>query len=67
MKKRFAEAQIIGFLREAEAGVPVKGLRHVDQRGLEYISLRDDDQSDFLPVKCRRRGQDCRAIAMDSA
>ena len=24
MKKRFAEAQIIGFLREAEAGLPVK-------------------------------------------
>ena len=24
MKKRFSEAQIIGFLREAEAGVPVK-------------------------------------------
>ena len=23
MKKRFSEAQIIGFLREAEAGVPV--------------------------------------------
>ena len=26
MKKRFTEAQIIGFLREAEAGVPVKEL-----------------------------------------
>ena len=26
MKKRFTEAQIIGFLREAEAGVPVKDL-----------------------------------------
>ena len=24
MKKRFSEAQIIGFLREAEAGLPVK-------------------------------------------
>ena len=24
MKKRFSEAQIIGFLREAEAGMPVK-------------------------------------------
>ena len=24
VKKRFSEAQIIGFLREAEAGVPVK-------------------------------------------
>ena len=24
MKKRFSEAQIIGFLRKAEAGVPVK-------------------------------------------
>ncbi|CAM5259289.1 IS3 family transposase ISStma13 [Rhodanobacter lindaniclasticus] len=26
MKKRFTEAQIIGFLREAEAGMPVKEL-----------------------------------------
>ena len=25
MKKRFTEAQIIGFLRETEAGLPVKG------------------------------------------
>ena len=27
MKKRFTEAQIIGFLRETEAGLPVKDLR----------------------------------------
>jgi putative transposase len=26
MKKRFTEAQIVGFLREADAGVPVKEL-----------------------------------------
>ena len=26
MKKRFSEEQIIGFLREAEAGLPVKDL-----------------------------------------
>ena len=26
MKKRFTEAQIVGFLREAEAGLPVKDL-----------------------------------------
>ncbi len=26
MKKRFSEEQIIGFLREAEAGMPVKEL-----------------------------------------
>ena len=26
MKKRFSEAQIIGFLREAKAGLPVKQL-----------------------------------------
>ena len=26
MKKRFTEAQIIGFLREAEVGLPVKDL-----------------------------------------
>ena len=27
MKKRFTEAQIVGFLREADAGIPVKELR----------------------------------------
>ena len=27
MKKRFTEAQIVGFLREADAGIPVKDLR----------------------------------------
>jgi putative transposase len=26
MKRRFTEAQIVGFLREADAGVPVKDL-----------------------------------------
>ena len=26
MKKRFSESQIIGFLREAETGVPIKDL-----------------------------------------
>jgi len=26
MKKRFTEAQIVGFLREADAGQPVKDL-----------------------------------------
>lgn len=26
MKKRFTEAQLVGFLREADAGVPVKDL-----------------------------------------
>lgn len=26
MKKRFSEEQIIGFLREAEAGMPIKAL-----------------------------------------
>ena len=29
MKKRFTEAQIIGFLREAEAGLPKIGRAHV--------------------------------------
>jgi len=28
MKKRFSEEQIIGFLREAESGLPVKDLCH---------------------------------------
>ena len=39
MKKRFSEEQIIGFLREAEAGVPVKELcrRHGFSEASYYL------------------------------
>ena len=39
MKKRFSEAQIIGFLREAEAGLPVKQLcrRHGFSEASYYL------------------------------
>lgn len=39
MKKRFAEEQIIGFLREAEAGLPVKELcrRHGFSEASYYL------------------------------
>ena len=39
MKKRFTEAQIIGFLREAEAGLPVKDLcrRHGFSEASDYL------------------------------
>lgn len=39
MKKRFSEEQIIGFLREAEAGVPVKDLccRHDFSEASYYL------------------------------
>ena len=39
MKKRFTEEQIIGFLREAEAGVPVKELcrKHVFSEASYYL------------------------------
>ena len=39
MKKRFSEAQFIGFLREAEAGVPVKDLcrRHGFSEASYYL------------------------------
>ena len=39
MKKRFSEEQIIGFLREADAGVPVKELcrRHGFSEGSYYL------------------------------
>ena len=39
MKKRFSEAQIIGFLREAETGLPVKQVcrRHGFSEGSYYL------------------------------
>ena len=39
MKKRFSEEQIIGFLREAEAGLPVKDLcrRHGFSEASYYL------------------------------
>ena len=39
VKQRFTEAQIIGFLREAEAGLPVKDLcrRHVFSEASYYL------------------------------
>ena len=39
MKKRFTEAQIVGFLREADAGVPIKDLcrRHGFSQGSYYL------------------------------
>jgi putative transposase len=39
VKKRFSEAQIIGFLREAEAGLPVKELcrRHGFSEASYYL------------------------------
>ena len=43
MKKRFTEAQIIGFLREAEAGLPVKDLcrRHGFSEASYYLPLAE--------------------------
>ena len=39
MKKRFSEEQIIGFLREAEAGMPVKELcrKHAFSEASYYL------------------------------
>jgi putative transposase len=39
MKKRFSEEQIIGFLREADAGLPVKDLcrQHGFSEGSYYL------------------------------
>ena len=39
MKKRFTEAQIVGFLREADAGLPVKDLcrKHGFSEASDYL------------------------------
>ena len=45
MKKRFTEEQIIGFLREADAGVKVKDLcrRHGFSEAIAAPASRGDD------------------------
>lgn len=41
MKKRFSEEQIIGFLREVEAGMPIKDLcKHGFSEASYYRSLK---------------------------
>jgi len=39
MKKRFTEAQIVGFLREADAGIQVKDLCRKHPRGAPSPTL----------------------------
>lgn len=41
MKKRFTEAQIVGFLREADAGIPLKDLCHVAERRRAHADHRN--------------------------
>jgi len=41
MKKRFTEEQIIGFLREAETGLPIKDLRLIADYKGDQISTDD--------------------------
>ena len=52
MKRRFTETQIIGFLREAEAGVPVKQLcRKHGYSEASYYLWRSKDGG-IRPVRC---------------
>ncbi|WP_313140867.1 hypothetical protein [Stenotrophomonas sp.] len=45
MKKRFSEEQIIGFLRDAEAGMPIRDLCGPPQRaGSKRRVLSDQDR-----------------------
>ena len=52
MKKRFSEAQIIGFLREAEAGLPVKQLcrRHGFSEASDYLWRGKGKEPFWLPA-----------------
>ena len=53
MKKRFTEAQIVGFLREADAGVPVKDLcrKHGFSEGSYYLWRSKYDGMDVSDAK----------------
>ena len=55
MKKRFSEEQIIGFLREAEAGVAVKELEAENTRLKKLLAeqlFENDVIKDALRKKC---------------
>ena len=41
MKKRFTEAQIVGFLREADAGLPVKDLSQARLLGGQLLPVAE--------------------------
>ena len=62
MKQRFSEAQIIGFLREAEAGLPVKELcrRHGFSEASYYLwrsKFGGMNVSDAKPAEGARCGE----------
>ena len=54
MKKRFSEEKIIGFLKEAEAGIPVKELcrRHGFSDASFYIWRSKFGCMDISDAKC---------------
>ena len=58
MKKRFTEEQIIGFLREAEAGLPVAELcrRHGFSEASYYLQRSKFDHMNVSDAKfCLKR------------
>ena len=73
MKKRFSEAQIIGFLREADAGVAVKELcrRHGFSDASYYLWRRkfgDLEVSDAKRLKAlEQENQRLKRIVADQA
>ena len=53
MKKRYSDEQIVGFLREAEAGLPIKELcrRHGFSEGSYYLWRNKFGGMDVADVK----------------
>lgn len=65
MKKRFTEEQIIGFLREADAGIDLRTLLiHGARAAVAAAKRKSDTRSRWINAIAERRGANVAAVAL---